>query len=236
MNRIVRVVLVVMLALALALLVAKGCRWWAPHQLELSGTLELTEHALGARVPGRVITLTVDEGDQVKAGAVVATLDRFEQASRDYARAQALYDQGGVTAQAREQAALAVDDQRVVAPIDGVVLLKVYDVGEVVAPGAPIIVLGDLRRQWVRVFVPEGLIAQVRMGQPAMLRVDGMRAPVRGHVSFLATKAEFTPRNVQTPEERVTQTFAVKVEVDAPSAALHPGIAATVTLPLDRTR
>ena len=58
--------------------------------------------------------------------------------------------------------------------------------------------------------------------------VDGAKQAYKGHVTFIADKAEFTPRNVQTPEERVTQTIAVKITVDNPDENLHAGVSADV--------
>jgi len=212
-------------------LASAGC--WRPGEsadLKFSGTLELTEHSLGARVAGRLASLFVDEGSLVKKGQVIATLDRYEQAQKDYDRQGQLFKTGGVTEQSLEYAQLAVDDQRVVSPVDGVVLVKVHDPGEVVPAGGAVVVVGDRTDLWVRIFVPEGLINQVVMAQPARVRLDGLSEVFRGQVSFIAARAEFTPRNVQTPEERITQTFAVKVRLDNPPEYLRPGVAADVVL------
>ncbi len=216
----------------LGLLLA-GCDRLNGHStLKLSGTLELTEHSVGARVAGRLQTLRVDDGDEVKTGQLIATLDRWDQTQRDYDRVRSLFERGGATLQAVEQAKLALEDQQVVSPVDGLVLLKVHEAGEVVAAGNPIVVIGDRARLWVRVYVPEGVISRVTAGEPATVSCDGLTRTFRGHVSFIAPKAEFTPRNVQTSEERVTQTFAVKVTLDDTEPSLRPGVAADVTLPL----
>ena len=66
------------------------------------------------------------------------------------------------------------------------------------------------------------------MNQKARIQVDGVDKELTGHVTFIDTQAEFTPRNVQTPEERATQTFAVKIGLENPPQALHPGVAADV--------
>src|SRR5437879_7444505 len=100
-----------------------------------SGTLELTEHSVGARVAGRLTTLRVDEGDRVKKGQLIGTLDRAEQTEKDYRRAQSLFETGGATRQALENAQLARDDQRVVSPVDGVILVKAREPGEIVSQG-----------------------------------------------------------------------------------------------------
>ena len=215
--------------LILWLVLLSGCRPWpfAPA-LKFTGTLETTEHNVGARVAGRVAEVFVKEGEKVKRGQLLATLDRFEQAQKDYARAQKIFAKGGLSEQALEQAQWTLDDQQILAPVDGEVLLKVHESGEVVSAGATVAVIADLSRQWVKIFVPEGQINRLRMGQKAWVRMDGLRDAKSAHVTFIAVQAEFTPRNVQTPEERVTQTFGVKVSLEDPGT-LRPGVAADVT-------
>lgn len=202
---------------------------WHPTQ-KFSGTLEYTEYSLGARVAGRVATLNVNEGSVVKKGDVIATLDHFEQAKKDYDRLLALQKVGGVSDQMLEQAHWNLDDQQVVSPIDGVVLIKVHQVGEVVTAASPLVVLGESQKPWVRIYVPEGVVNQVQLNQKAELRLDGVDQVFAGHVIYIAPKAEFTPRNVQTPEERITQTYAVKVQVDQSEPVVHAGVAVDVTL------
>lgn len=198
--------------------------------LKFSGTLELTEHALGAKVAGRIATLAVEEGDEVKAGQVLATLDRYEQVRKDYDRAQSLLKQGGATQQSLEYAALALDDQKIASPVNGVVLVKVHDIGETVSAGSAVVVVGDRSKLWIKIFVPEGWINRIHMNQLATLSFDGLKQSFKGHVSFIASQAEFTPRNVQTQEERITQAFAVKVVLDETQSFLRPGVAADVVI------
>jgi HlyD family secretion protein len=195
-----------------------------------SGTLELTEHSVGARVSGRLITLLVDEGDSVKKGQLLGILDRAEQTERDYRRAQGLFEHGGTTRQNLEQAALAWEDQRVVSPVDGVVLVKAREPGEIVSAGGTVVDIGDTAEFWVRIYIPEGDVNRVRMKQEASVHFDGLNRAFKGHVYYIAPTAEFTPRNVQTPDERATQTFAVKVMLDEREPNLRPGVSADVTL------
>ncbi len=200
------------------------------QSLKFSGTLELTEHSLGARAAGRIDSVSVDEGDEVKEGQLLATLDRFEQAKKDYTRAKELFQEGGVTQQALEYAQLTLEDQQVVSPLQGVVLVKVHETGEVVTAGSAVLIIGDRRSLWVRIYVPEGMINKIELNQPASLHFDGISEEFSGHVSFISAQAEFTPRNVQTEEERITQTFAVKVAMDNPPSYLRPGVAADVII------
>jgi multidrug resistance efflux pump len=204
------------------------------NDIELSGTMELTEHGVGVPVTGRITSLKVDEGDEVKMGQLIATTERFDQTARDYNRLYQLRDKGGANQQQVEQAELAMLDQRVLSPVNGVVLTKVHDTGEVIDAKSPIVIIGDRSQLWVKVFVPEGLINQVHMNQPATIHFDGLTKEYQGHVTYISPEAEFTPRNVQTPEERVTQTFAVKVTLDQVEPFLRPGVAADVTLHLGK--
>lgn len=120
---------------------------------------------------------------------------------------------------------------RIVAPVDGRVTLRNAEPGEVVTPGFPILRVAALDRVWLRVYVPEPRIGLVKTGQPATVEVDtfpGRRFP--GVVAEIAEKPEFTPKNVQTREERVKLVFAVKVEIDNPGGELKPGMPADAVI------
>ena len=196
--------------------------------LTFSGTLEMTEYSVGSPVPGRLARVFVDEEDDVRKGQIIAQLEHFEQAQKDYQRAEALVKSGGVSRQEYEHTKQAMDDQQAVSPVDGVVLVKVREPGEVVGAGAPIVVVGEQADTWIKVFIPEDLVSRLAAGQKARIFVDGLSRELAGHIISIATKAEFTPRNIQTPEERATQTFAVKVKVDDSTTPLRPGVTADV--------
>lgn len=216
--------------LCTVMVLGSGCGNQDSSDMKFSGTLELTEHSLGAKVAWRLVTLSTDEGEMVKKGQEIGTLDRYEQNKRDYERVENLFKQGGATQQDLEHAALAMDDQRIVSPIDGVVLVKVHEVGEMVTAGSAVVVVGDRTNLWVKIYVPEGKINRIKMGGHVSLSFDGVAKPFKGHVSFIDSRAEFTPRNVQTAEERITQTFAVKVTLDDAPDYLRPGVAADVVI------
>lgn len=205
-----------------------GCSKTDVFHTQYSGTLELTEHVLGAKVAGRLTTLTVKEGDIVHAGQLVATLDRYEQVQKDLQRTIELFNTGGTNAQAVEYAKLAAEDQQIISPVDGIVLVKAAEVGETLSSGAGVIVVGDPKDQWIKIFLPEGQLGQVHLGQKASVTFDGMKKSYQGHVSFIATQGEFTPRNLQSKEDRITQAFAVKVTLDNPDEYTHPGVSADV--------
>jgi HlyD family secretion protein len=117
----------------------------------------------------------------------------------------------------------ATTDAVVAAPVAGVVTMKLVDSGELVAPGMPLVVVTDLDHAWANLFVPEPMIPRVKLGQPAMVLTDaGQSLP--GTVSFISPKAEFTPRNVQTADERSKLVYRIKVTVDNSAGILKQGM------------
>jgi HlyD family secretion protein len=117
----------------------------------------------------------------------------------------------------------SLGDAVVTSPVGGVVTSKLIDAGEMVAPRAAIVVITDLDHAWANVYVDEPLVPQLKIGQPATLVTDaGQR--IDGTVAFISPKAEFTPRNVQTAEERSKLVYRVKVTADNRSGVLKPGM------------
>ena len=118
------------------------------------------------------------------------------------------------------------------APFDGVITVRNGEPGEIVGAGASVLTVRDLADRWVRIYVPEDVIGAVKLAQPAVITVDTYREKTySGAVSFIASGAEFTPRNVQTAEERVKLVYAVKVRVTGdPTNDLKPGMPADVRL------
>jgi HlyD family secretion protein len=116
----------------------------------------------------------------------------------------------------------------VVAPNAGTIQSMVLRPGDLVAPNQPVAEILEADQLWVRVYVPETELHLVHVGQPVRLRIDsGETFP--GHVATVASKGEYTPRNVQTRAQRVEEVFAVKVLVD-PNPKLKAGMAADVDL------
>lgn len=137
-----------------------------------------------------------------------------------------------LAAAAVREAESLVEDLRIAAPAAGTVASRPASLGEVVSPGMAIVDLADLDRLYVKVYVPEPEIGRIRLGLPAQVHVDAFPGePASGTVGFIASRAEFTPREVQTPEERVKTVFAVKVFLDAnPDRRFAPGMPADVVI------
>jgi HlyD family secretion protein len=119
------------------------------------------------------------------------------------------------------------------APFDGVILERQAELGEVVSPGTPIVTLADLDHLWVRVYVPETDLGQVRWGQDVTVRTDTYpNKNYHGRISFISSEAEFTPKSVQTEKERVTLVYRIKVDVENPNYELKPGMPADAYIQL----
>jgi len=321
-RRIAIPVALVAVAIALKLTVFKA---EDAANLGASGTVEATEARLGFQAPGRIQSIRVREGDQVRAGDTLAVLDhtelqarrtqataalaaaeavlaelragsrseervtaqeavrtattRLADAQREFDRTRRLHEAGAVSqeqyerarlqlevlegqqTQAEQQAQLVQTGPRaeriagqvalvaqargavaqidatltnamIVAPFGGVVTVKDREVGETVAAGAPVLSIMNLGERWVRIYIPEDRVGAVRLGQAAEITADTYRdRRYGGEVSFIASQAEFTPRNVQTREERVKLVYAVKVRITQDSTFdLKPGIPADVRL------
>ena len=113
------------------------------------------------------------------------------------------------------------------APFNGVVLVRQAELGEVVSPGTPIITLANLRDIWLRVYVPETDLGKICWGQPADIRTDTFPGKLyHGRIAVIASDAEFTPKSVQTEEERVTLVYEVRIDIDNPDEELKPGMPA----------
>lgn len=190
-----------------------------------------------------------------QAASVRRTEASLAQAERDLARNQKLMADRLITQQAFERARLEVDVQRaalrearaslaeqqryldemtVRAPTAGTVLARTIEQGEWVQPGAPLYTLVDLNQLYLKIYVPEPEIGKIAHAQPARVHVDafpGRFFPAR--VSKIASEAEFTPKNVETREERVKLVFAVELALDEnPGGVLKPGMPADAVVRL----
>jgi multidrug efflux pump subunit AcrA (membrane-fusion protein) len=154
---------------------------------------------------------------QVKGLELGATVEQIAAAEAQVEMARAALDALEVQ----------MDKLMLTAPISGLVLERPVHMGEVAMPGAPVMTLANLDRLTLTVYVPEDRLGKVRLGQEVSVTVDaypGRTFP--GTVVFIASRAEFTPKNVQTREDRVNMVFAVKVRLPNPDHALKPGMPA----------
>jgi HlyD family secretion protein len=381
----------------LALVTAGGYVWFtrqsgqnSKNSIKVSGNIELTEINIAFKTPGKLVERTVDEGDAVKKGQVIARLDRdqllaqrdredaglksamaqlaqaetslawqkenlaaeleqrkadissyqarlqelkngsrpqevqeakaaveaaqseFDRAKRDWDRAQTLYKNDDISTaqydqyrsrwessdamlkQARERQALVLAGPRVeqieaasaqveraraslrmtesneleikrreqelvfrrseiarakanlalietqladtvaLSPVDGVVLVKAADVGEVLGAGTTVVTIGDIDHPWLRAYVNETDLGRVKLGTKAKVTTDSYPDKTyEGRVSFIASEAEFTPKQIQTQEERVKLVYRIKIDLDNPHRELKSNMPADAVITLE---
>jgi HlyD family secretion protein len=318
-----------------------ACSEEAPaDRLRVSGHVEATETRIAPEAGGRILTLTVKEGDRVEPGQLLMTLDtrdvqlaiqraRAEQAAadaqlrlvmagarvedirqaqsqvetaraevaatrteldaaeQDLARFDALLATNSGSRKQRDDAAtrrdLAKDrvsqaqsrvrtadevlaklkagarqeeidaararlaataaqiaslekgltDATVHSPVGGIVTEKLAEVGEVIPPRAPALVVVDLDRAWADVFLPEPSVPRIKIGQAATVFTDAGGQGIAGTVGYISAKAEFTPRNVQTAEERSKLVYRVRINVDNKDGVLKQGMPVEAEIPFN---
>lgn len=162
------------------------------------------------------------EAARQAAQAARETLARLRAGARseeiDAARARVAVVDAQIAALEKSRA-----DATVMSPLAGVITTKLVDPGEIVAPRTPLVVVTDLDHAWANVYVDEPLVPRLTIGQSAILVTDaGQR--IDGTVTFISPKAEFTPRNVQTADERAKLVYRVKVTVDNREGVLKQGM------------
>ncbi len=130
-----------------------------------------------------------------------------------------------------EMSRAALADTTVSSPLNGVVLSKNYQNGEYVNVGAAVVTIGDLTDCWVKIYLPSPQLGLVKLGQKAQVRIDSYPNRVfSGTIKEISEKAEFTPRQSITQQERANLVFAVKVKIDNAAGILKPGMPADVEL------
>ena len=323
------------LVLFLVLLAAGGLGYWqlwrssgnSRDHLRLMGHIEATETDLSFKIPGIITKINFQEGDYLKAGAVVAELDGqdlrnelaaaearlkageavlerllagsrrqeilearaavlqaeadLENKKLDYDRMENLLQRQAVPVSRRDTARAAylmaqearrraqenynlvkegprkediaqaraelkqmqanLDLARtrlgytiLTSPVNGIVLTRPAEPGEVAAIGATVLTTADLDNVYVEAYIAESDLAKVRLGQKALVKTDAYQhKKYAGWVSFINSKAEFTPKTVETYKERVSLVYRTKIRVENPNHELKPGMPAEAVILLD---
>ncbi len=134
--------------------------------------------------------------------------------------------------QARASVTLAttlLENATLFSPLNGVVLSHHVEAGEFVSPGTPVVTVADTVHSWVRAYLNQTDLGRITRGQKLAVRTDSFPGrDFEGTVSFISSEAEFTPKTVQTPKERVKLVFRIKVDIDNPKDELKPGMPADV--------
>ena len=123
-----------------------------------------------------------------------------------------------------------LDRHQLRAPVEATVVDTHVDPGEIVGAGSPVLTLADTSHPYADVFVPQGALGGVRLGSPAVVRVDAQPAPLTGRVEWISHQTEFTPRFLFSQRERPNLVVRVRVRIDDPGELLHAGVPAFVTI------
>ena len=164
-----------------------------------------------------------------------ATLER-DRALESVAGRNVKAAQAGVSnsEQSIELARIVLGYTTLLAPFDGVITVRQAELGEVMVPGTPVVSIADLDHVWLRAYLNETDLGKVRLGQEAVVTTDSLpHKQFQGRISFIASKAEFTPKSVETHAERVTLVYRVKIDVANPAHELVIGMPADARIKLD---
>ncbi|MDP2940760.1 MAG: efflux RND transporter periplasmic adaptor subunit [Candidatus Omnitrophota bacterium] len=211
----------------------------------------LTDEGMVIEKDDIVARLNKDELSKVKAEAEAALKFaeyQYKLDHDDYIRAENLLKAGAISAQKRDAAKTQMDTDSanikqlraslelantklgwtdLASPLDGYVLVKSALPGEVVQPGAPVFTAVNLDDIWVTAYINETDLGKVKLGQKAYVQTDSYRGKkYNGWVSFISSQTEFTPKYIQTNEERVMYVYRIKVRADNSSLDLKPGMPA----------
>jgi len=217
-----------------------------------SGTLRTEAVDVGSTVGGRVTSELVATGDRVHAGEVLVRLDdRSERAAVDEAQARVTATQNQLSAleatavpaeialmhsnvqeaqAALAAAQVALDETIIRTPSDGIVESIDLQPGDLLGPGLTAVVIDTLEDPYVRIYVPQRSLQEFRLGKNVTVRSDALSgATFSGIVEQQDLSAQFTPRDVQTAEDRGDLTFGIKIRVHDPQHRLYSGTTVTVT-------
>lgn len=210
-----------------------------------AGTVEATEVDLSARVSSIIEKLEVSEGDTVTRGQELVRLACEDLrlaaglAEGNYRRAEELFQSGSMSRAEYDRTRYQRDDAfvrnswcGVKAPISGVVLSVYHEPGELVGPGVKLVTLADLSTVWTVIYIPQPMLARLKAGAEVTGFLPEMaKKKFPGRIAHIREKAEFTPKNVQTREERTRLVYGIKVSFPNPDGILKPGMTIEVRLP-----
>lgn len=230
--------------------------------IEASGTIEVTEIDISSKLAGRIVSLPFVEGQKVKKGELLVRLEYSElqaqldstvanlaNARKNLKRAQKLYQSKSISTKEWDnartayqvahagylQVKAAIKEAVILSPIDGLVLARNLEVGEMAFPGSSILTIANLDSPWMKVYVKEQLLPRLELGQKAKVIADGLsEKPFEAKILSISPKAEFTPKTIQTKDERVKLVFAVKLAIDNPNHVLKPGLPADARIELKK--
>ena len=269
------IIVLVVLSIALYYAVTYTISYLNRDKLYASGTIEAVEIEVASKVQGRVASFSVDEGDIVNKGDIIASLEsdelsatldqaaaieknaqiKLDNNKKTFDRAAKLKKQRMISDQeydtikgaydsayadltrataARKLAQIAFNEGTIKAPISGTILTKVADPGDLIAPFSTVVTIADLSVLDIMLYVSETKYGKIMLKDYVYITVDSYPGEsFTGRVSNISNKAEFTPKNIQTKEERTTQVFGIKVKIPNSENKLKPGMPADAIIYLN---
>jgi RND family efflux transporter MFP subunit len=216
-------------------------------EISLSGNIEgIKTVRLGFMVAGKVDFIASNEGEPVSKGKLLASLDpasyaiakeladiQVNQVQDEYDRLKSMHDNNSVSesdfakvnfglqmAKAQQKLqAKNLADTKLYSPIDGVLLKKLCEVGEITGTGIPLLVVSDIRKIKVSAFIPENELHFIKTGQKAMVAISSLNKVYEGTVIEVGSAADAASRS-----------FSIKIEVNNPELIIRPGMIAEVSM------
>lgn len=261
--------------LALLLICGGGYYWYnrpqAVQPLVLYGNIDIRQVNTAFRVGGRLETMNFEEGDVVKKGDVLATLDdepfqnaknqatakvsqataAYENAKRINKRKQTLCRSKTVsqqdcdTAQANQDMAAAdleyakssadlaqtsLDDATLIAPADGIVLIRILEPGTMISAGVPVYTISLNGKMWVRAYLKETELGRIKIGSRVKIYTDSENKTYNGRIGFISSTAEFTPKSIETASLRTDLVYRIRIIIDDADDYLKQGMPVTIKL------
>jgi HlyD family secretion protein len=220
------------------------------HLHQIQATAEVLESklriaSLQVQQASFTLALAQKEYDRVRSliGSGSANQQQYDQAETAYNQALLTKDQadaGYAAAQAEWKSALSqvsilrrqFDDCFPTSPLQGIVVTRYLDSGELVAPGMPLVKIANLDTVWVKIYLSPAELTRIGLGSRAKIDLEnGRHQFIEGKITWISDEAEFTPKNVQTKEARADLVYAVKVAIPNPGHILKIGMPVSVTLP-----
>ncbi|MBN1533057.1 MAG: efflux RND transporter periplasmic adaptor subunit [Spirochaetes bacterium] len=257
---------IIVLALTLSILYFEVFRhlFIDDSRIEGSGTIEVTEIDIGSKIAGRVTFISKNEGERVARGETVARLDSDEldaqrlsvaaylnNARSNMERVEKLFRAGSVSRKDYDQMVTAfrvakannelvnatIENAVIISPVNGIVMEKNLEVGEMAFPGTPVLTVADLTKAWIKIYVTQPNLGFIKLGQKASVFIDSYpQKAFPGRVVAVSNRAEFTPKTIETKDERTKLMFAIKIAVDNPDLILKPGMPADAIIMVEKKR
>ncbi len=197
------------------------------RQASIAAAQQRVKAAQGALTQAQTSQINPD----IRAAQVARTQMQQKQARTQLAAAEAELKQAQA---AQAEIAARLDDLDIKSPIDGVVVTRMVEPGEVIAAGTPVLTVVNLSQVYLRGYIPEGQVGNVRVGQSAQVFLDSApQQPLAATVSAVDTEASFTPENIYFKADRVTQVFGLKLSIENPKGFAKPGMPADGKIVLD---